>query len=136
MIFSERVELQSEGRFNVICITGIVEEILKKSGIVNGQAMVFYQHTTGAVVIGEFEAGIVSDWEDMFERIAPVNHVYKHHLRGDVNGHAHCRALVMPVQVTIPVMNGKLGLGRYQDILIIDDQTEKNPRYIIVQIWD
>ena len=136
MIFSEQIELESDGHFNVICITEKIKAILKKTGILNGQAMVFYQHTTGSVVIGEFEAGIVADLKDMFERIAPMNYAYKHHMRGvDINGHAHCRAAIMPVQVTIPVVNGKLGLGGYQDILIIDDQIGEEPRYIIVQIW-
>ena len=71
MIFSEQIEVASDGRFNVINITRNVKEVLAKSGIFNGQAMVFYQHTTGSVLIGEFEAGIVADWQDMFERIAP-----------------------------------------------------------------
>ena len=136
MIYSEQLELESDGGFNVICITGKVKAILEKTGVADGQAMVFYQHTTGSVVIGEFEAGIVADWQDMFERLAPAGHAYKHHMRGvDLNGHAHCRAALMPVQVTIPIVDGRLGMGIYQDILIIDDQTGKAPRYAIVQIW-
>ena len=136
MIFSEQIELESDGSFNVICITDKVKEILENTGIINGQAMVFYQHTTGGIVIGEFEAGIVADWRDMFERIAPLNYDYKHHMRGvDLNGHAHCRAAILPVQATIPVVNGKLVTGTYQDILVIDDQRSADPRYVIVQIW-
>ena len=135
MIFSEQIEVASDGHFNVINITRNVKEVLAKSEIVNGQALVFYQHTTGSVLISEFEAGIVADWKDMFERIAPSNYAYKHHIRAvDFNGHAHCRASIMPTQVTIPVLNGKLTLGTYQEILVIDDQVDKEPRYLIVQI--
>ena len=135
MIFSEQIKVASDGRFNVINITREVKEVLMKSGIINGQVLVFYQHTTGSVLIGEFEAGIVADWKDMFERIAPSNYAYKHHIRAvDFNGHAHCRASIMPTQVTIPVLNGKLALGTYQEILVIDDQVDKEPRYLIVQI--
>ena len=135
MIFSEQIEVASDGQFNVINITREVNEILKKSGIENGQALVFYQHTTGSVLIGEFEAGIVADWMDMFERIAPSCYAYKHHIRAvDFNGHAHCRASIMPTQVTVPVLNGKLALGTYQEILVIDNQVDKEPRYLIVQI--
>ena len=135
MIFSEQIELASDGHFNVINITQKVKEILLKSGIVHGQALVFFQHTTGSVLIGEFEVGIVADWIDMFERIAPGSLAYKHHTRAvDYNGHAHCRASIMPTQVTIPVLNGKLALGTYQEILVIDDQVDKEPRYLIVQI--
>jgi secondary thiamine-phosphate synthase enzyme len=136
MIFTEKIELQSEGYFNVILITDKVKEILAKTDIYSGQALVYYQHTTGGVLVGESDTGIVVDWKDMFERIAPTGHDYKHHLCGvDENGHAHCRAAVLPVQVTIPVIGGKLGLGRYQDIIVIDDQTGDATRHVIVQIW-
>ena len=136
MLYSEQIELESDGCFNVINITERIKQILKKAGVMDGQVMVFYQHTTGAVVIGEFEAGIVADWKEMFERIAPMNHDYKHHMRGvDLNGHAHCRAAILPVQVTIPVIGGKLGLGGYQEILVIDDQKGREPRYVIAQVW-
>ena len=135
MIVSEQITLESDGCFNVICITGQVREILERSRIRQGQALVFYQHTTGSVLIAEFEAGIVADWKDMFERIAPSGYNYKHHIRSvDFNGHAHCRAAIMPTQVTIPVMDGKLAMGTYHDILVIDDQVDREPRYLIVQI--
>ena len=136
MLFSEQIRLESDGYFNVICLTEKIKGILEKTGVQNGQLLVYYQHTTGSVIIGEFEAGIVADLKEMFERIAPMGHDYKHHMRGvDLNGHAHCRAAVMPVQATIPVVNGKLCLGTYQDILIIDDQRGAEPRYAIVQVW-
>jgi len=135
MIYSQQLEIASDGHFNVINITKKVREILDKSKITNGQALVFYQHTTGSVLVGEFEAGIVADLSDMFERIAPSSYAYKHHIRGvDFNGHAHCRAAIMPTQVTIPVLNGKLAMGTYQDVIVIDDQVDSEPRYVIVQI--
>jgi secondary thiamine-phosphate synthase enzyme len=136
MLFTEQIELRSDGYFNVIRITDKVNEVFAKTNIFNGQALVYYQHTTGGVLVGEYETGIATDWKDMFERIAPTGFDYKHHLCGiDSNGHAHCRAAILPVQVTIPVVGGKLGLGRYQDIFVIDDQTGDAPRYVIVQIW-
>ena len=134
-IYSEQLELASDGHFNVIIITSQIREILSRSKISNGQVLVFYQHTTGSVLVGEYEAGIVADWSDMLERIAPSGYAYKHHIREvDFNGHAHCRAAIMPTQVTIPVLNGKLAIGTYQDIVVIDDQVDKEPRFLIVQI--
>lgn len=135
MIIAKQIELLSDGRFNVLNITDQVVDFVQNSGIQNGQVLVFFQHTTGAVIIGEHESGIVADLEDMFERIIPTNYLFKHHIRAvDFNGHAHLRAALMPTSVTIPVVQGKLALGTYQEILVIDDQTDQEPRYLILQV--
>jgi len=135
MIVTERIEVLSDGHFNLVCITAQVNDVLRRSGIVHGQALVFFQHTTGAVILGELEAGITADLQDMFERVAPSSYNYKHHIRDvDFNGHAHCRSALMSQQLTIPVINSKLALGTHQEILVIDDQVDNQPRYLVVQI--
>jgi secondary thiamine-phosphate synthase enzyme len=135
MIIAKQIELLSDGHFNVLNITDQVADFVQDSGIQNGQVLVFFQHTTGAVIVGEHETGIVADLEDMFERIIPTNYPFKHHIRAvDFNGHAHLRAALMPTSVTIPVINGKLALGTYQEILVIDDQIDQEPRYLILQV--
>jgi secondary thiamine-phosphate synthase enzyme len=135
MILSRQIEVLSEGRFQVTVITDQVSDFVKESGIQNGQVMIFFQHTTGAVIIDEYETGILADMIDMFERLAPTNYPYKHHLREvDYNGHAHMRLALMQAGVTVPVINGKMALGTYQDILLIDDQVEQEPRFLILQV--
>ncbi|HEX9029453.1 MAG TPA: secondary thiamine-phosphate synthase enzyme YjbQ [Anaerolineales bacterium] len=135
MIRSQQIELQSEGHFNVIVLTDQVQAFVTYSGLQNGQVSVFFQHTTGAVIIEEYETGILADLVDMFERIAPTAYPYKHHLRAvDYNGHAHMRLALMQPGVVVPVIQGKLGLGTYQDILVIDDQIDQDPRYVILQV--
>ena len=135
MIIAKQIELLSDGHFNVLNITDQVADFVQDSGIQNGQVLVFFQHTTGAVIVGEHETGIVADLEDMFERIIPTNYPFKHHIRAvDFNGHAHLRAALMPTSVTIPVIQGKLALGTFQEILVIDDQIDQEPRYLILQV--
>ncbi len=135
MIRSQQIEIQSGGHFNVIVLTDQVQAFVTSCGLQNGQVSVFFQHTTGAVIIDEYETGILSDLIDMFERITPTDHPYKHHLRAvDYNGHAHMRLALMQPGVIVPVVNGKLGLGTYQDILVIDDQVDQDPRYLILQV--
>ena len=82
MIVSKQIELLSDGRFNVMNITDQVKNFVHGSGVQNGQAVVFFQHTTGAVILGEHETGIIADLEDMFERIIPTDYPFKHHIRG------------------------------------------------------
>ena len=135
MIVSKQIKVFSDGNFNVIPITDQVAEFVAASGIQDGQVTVFFQHTTGAVIIGEHEPGILADMEEMFERLTPTGHPYMHHIRAyDFNGHAHLRAALMQVSVFVPVIHGKMALGTYQEILVIDDQVDQEPRYLILQI--
>jgi secondary thiamine-phosphate synthase enzyme len=71
----------------------------------------------------------------MFEQISPVSGHYHHHLKAvDFNGHAHLRSALMTISVNIPVVMGDLALGTYQDILVIDDQSDPANRQVIVQV--
>lgn len=134
MICTKQIDLDTSGNFSVVNITEQAREFVRSTGIKHGQLLAFYRHTTGAIVIGEHEPGIIADLEDLFERIAPRNHIYKHHLRSvDFNGHAHVRSALMTVAVTVPILDGELLLGTYQDILVIDDQIEPAERRVVLQ---
>jgi len=135
MIITHQIELESRGSLSVTNITEQVREIVHSSGVQHGQAIIFYRHTTGGVIVGEHEPGIIADIQTMFEQIAPVARNYYHHLRAvDFNGHAHVRSALLTNHVVIPILEGDLFLGTYQDILVIDDQTEPAPRYVAVQV--
>lgn len=135
MIHTQQIDIDASGNFSVVNITEQVRAFVQSTGVTHGQALVFYKHTTGAVLIGEHEPGIIADLQAMFERICPVNQPYLHHLRAvDFNGHAHLRSALLTVTVNIPIMNGDLMLGTYQDILVIDDQTDPAARTVILQV--
>ena len=135
MVISSQITLQSDGHFNVINITDKVKDFVQSSGIQHGHVQIFFQHTTGAVIIGEHEAGIMADLQELLERITPTNYDYKHHIRKvDFNGHAHLRAALMQTSVTVPIVDGKMTLGTYQEILVIDDQVDQEPRSLMLQV--
>jgi len=135
MIATKQIELDSRGYFSVTNITDPVREFAASTGVEQGHVLVFYRHTTGAILIGEYEPGILADIQEMFTRIAPVDHPYLHHLREvDYNGHAHVRTALMNVSAVVPVLDGQLLLGTHQEILVIDDQTDPAPRYVIIQV--
>src|SRR5690606_26797036 len=107
----------------------------QEAGIREGSALVFYQHTTGALMIVEHEAGILVDLKDVLETIASVGADYKHHLRGyDSNGAAHVRTALLHVSVTIPVMDGDLMFGAYQELLMLDMDPGRKERTVVVQV--
>lgn len=134
-IHTKRLDLDTYGNFDVVTITDQVREFVNSTGIKHGQVLIYYPHTTGAVILGEYEAGIIADLQRLFEEIAPKTQEYKHHLRGvDFNGHAHVRSALMTISVTIPILDGKLLMGTYQEILVIDEQTYPAPRHVILQV--
>ena len=92
MIYTQTIHFDSEGNWYSLNITEQVRKIVSYSGIKNGMVIIFFQHTTGGVIIIEHEAGFLVDLEDTMERLVPSNGDYTHHLREyDHNGAAHVR---------------------------------------------
>jgi len=135
MIRTQQFTLETEGGFSVVNITERVRDAVKASGVQAGMALVFYRHTTGAVILDEHESGVIADIEAVLDQVCPVDRDYKHHLRAvDFNAHAHVRTALLGVQVVVPVAEGDLLLGTYQEILVIDMQTERAPRHVVVTV--
>lgn len=135
MLHTEEVTLISEGDFHALNITDRVREVVAASGVREGSVLIFYRHTTGAVMIVEHEAGILVDLEDVLEKIVPIAASYKHHLRGyDSNGAAHVRTALLNVSVTVPILDGKLLIGTYQEVLVIDMDPGEKARNVVVQV--
>jgi secondary thiamine-phosphate synthase enzyme len=134
MVLTEKLEILSEGDFYAANITEQVRAVVKRSGVSEGSALVYYLHTTGAVMVVEHEAGILVDLEDALEKVALASADYKHHRRGyDINGAAHVRTALLSVSVTLPVVGGDLLLGEYQEILVIDMDPGPKVRTVVVQ---
>ena len=135
MVFTEKLTFTSEGDFYALNITDQVRDVVTASGIKEGSVLVFYKHTTGAIMIIEHEVGILVDLQDVLEGIVPLAYEYKHHLRGyDSNGAAHVRTAMLNVSVTIPVADADLMIGSYQEIIMIDMDPQGRPRNVIVQV--
>ena len=134
-VFTNKIVLETDGGFAVENITQQVVDAVHQSGINQGNVVVLYQHTTGAVVLDEYEAGIIVDLEEILDEIAPATRDYHHHLRAvDRNGWAHIRSALLGSSVTIPIGDGEPLLGRYQQVFILDMQVECEPRSIIIQV--
>jgi len=135
MVFSKKVSLVSEGSFFSANVTEKVRQLVKESAIQEGIAVIFYQHTTGAVLVVEHEAGMLLDLERILENLVPESFDYKHHLRGyDTNGASHLRAALMNTSITVPVTNGDIDLGSYQEILVIDFDQPQKMRTLLVKV--
>jgi len=135
MTFSETIYLNTKGFSDILDITHHVDGIVGRSGIENGLVTVFCSGSTGAITTIEYESGVLRDLQKAIEKIAPSNIPYEHDKRwGDGNGFSHVRAALMKPSLTIPLMQGKLTLGTWQQIVFIDFDNRKRNRNILVHV--
>jgi secondary thiamine-phosphate synthase enzyme len=135
MIFNNIISINTKGFSDTIDITDEVTKILEQSGIENGLVTIFCRGSTGTITTIEFESGVIKDLQSALEKIAPSNIPYEHDKRwGDGNGFSHVRAALMKPSLSIPLINKKLILGTWQQIVFIDFDNRKRHREIFVQI--
>lgn len=136
MIYTERLQLSTQGDSQVIDVNEQVRQIVEKSRVHNGLVCVFVVGSTGAVTTTESEPGLLThDLKAFFEKLAPADAYYKHEETWhDDNGHAHVRASALGPSVTIPLVDGRLTLGTWQQIVVIDFDTRPRRREVIVQV--
>ena len=134
-VHSEAVSIKTRGFSDIIDMTPHVLETVEQSGIENGLVTVFCSGSTGAVTTIEYEDGVLKDLKQAIEKIAPSNIPYEHDRRwGDGNGFSHVRAALMKPSLTVPLIQGRLSLGTWQQIVFIDFDNRKRERKILVHI--
>ncbi len=135
IIHNTSISIQTHGFSDCVDVTGDLARCLDDSGVKNGLLTLMIAGSTAAVTTIEFESGAVSDLKKALERLAPMNGTYAHNLRwGDGNGFSHVRAALMKPSLTIPVMDGTLCLGTWQQVVALDFDNKPRKRTLIVQI--
>lgn len=116
-------------------ITSEVSRAIQHTKMQSGIITVFIPGSTAAITTIEYEPGLVEDTEELFERVAPSGREYHHNERWkDGNGHSHVRAALLGPSLTVPFENGKLSLGIWQQIVLIDFDTRSRERKIICKL--
>ncbi len=112
-------------------ITGDVEGILKKSGVKEGMVLVSAMHITAAVYVNDAEQGLIEDIDEWLERLAPFRKDYRHHRTGESNGDSHLKSLLMHHEVIVPITNGKLDFGPWQQIYYAEFDGQRRKRVVV-----
>ena len=134
-VVTKQLSLNTEGEDDIIDITRMVSESVNESGVKDGVVTVFVPGATGALTTIEYEPGLLLDFPNMLERVAPKNLFYEHQKRWrDGNGHSHVRASLIGPSLTIPVVKGKLTLGTWQQIVFLELDVHSRRRKLILQI--
>ena len=135
VVFTDYIHLNTQGNTDIKDITSSVGHIVQKSKITNGMVLVFVPGSTASITTIEYEPGLLKDFPALMDRIAPKNIEYEHQKRWhDGNGHSHVRASLMGPSLVVPVIDGRLELGTWQQIVFIDFDNRPRSRKIIVQV--
>ena len=118
-------------RRQYIRITGEVEQALAESGIREGMVLVSAMHITAGVWVNDAEEGIIADIDEMLEKVAPYGPDYRHHRTGEDNGDAHLKSILVHNQVVLPVTEGRLDLGPWQQVYYAEFDGRRKKRAII-----
>lgn len=128
---TEYLTFNTKTQRDYVNITGEVEAALKKSGIREGMILVSAMHITASIYINDAENGLIQDIDEWLERLAPYREDYRHHRTGETNGDAHLKNLLLHHQVIVPVTDGRLDLGPWQQIYYAEFDGQRRKRATI-----
>lgn len=134
MVITKRLRLETKGNGDVIDITPKVAVATKESGLKAGIVNIFAIGSTVGISTLENEPGLISDLKEVFERLIPEGSDYKHNRWGESNAHSHLRASLWGCSLTIPFEDGRLLLGTWQQIMLLDFDNRPRTREVIFQI--
>lgn len=135
MVRTGSIELSTKGFCDIHDITHQVESQIRESGILNGIVTVFAPGATGAVTTIEYENGLVNDFSEFWEKLLPQGANYHHDKRwGDGNGFSHLRASLLGPSLTVPLVEGRMTLGTWQQIIFVDFDNRSRSRQIVCQV--
>jgi secondary thiamine-phosphate synthase enzyme len=119
-----------------INITDEVQKALEKSQIKEGLILVSAMHITAGVYVNDAESGLIADIEEWLEKLAPFRRDYRHHHTGESNGDAHLKNLLIGHEVVVPVTNGRLDFGPWQQVYYAEFDGQRRKRVLIKVIGE
>ncbi len=135
MVYGKEIHLSTKGFSDIHDVTAAIGEIITASGIRDGLVSVTSIGSTASVTTIEYEPALVEDFRELLEKLAPVDQPTRHgRTWGDDNGFSHLRASLMGPGVTLPLVDGRLLLGTWQQVVVVDHDNRPRDRRIRVQV--
>jgi secondary thiamine-phosphate synthase enzyme len=135
VLYIAELRFSTQGNADIVDITAEVQGIVAEAGVDMAQALAFVRGSTAAIATMEFEPGGVHDLREMLERLIPTEGDYEHNrLNHDSNSHAHQRATLVGPSEAVPVVDGRLALGTWQQLVLIDFDDRPRERTVVVQV--
>jgi secondary thiamine-phosphate synthase enzyme len=131
MVHTDYLWFNTKKRQEFVRITDEVAAIVKKSGIAEGLVLVSAMHITAAVYVNDWEDGLISDFQAWLEQLAPSGLPYRHHQTGEDNADAHLKRTLMGQQVILPITNGTLDLGPWEQVFYAEFDGQRRKRVVV-----
>jgi secondary thiamine-phosphate synthase enzyme len=131
MVHTDYLWFNTKTRQEFIRITDEVARIVEASGVADGFALVSAMHITAAVYVNDWEDGLIRDFQEWLERLAPAGQPYRHHQTGEDNADAHLKRTIMGHQVVVPITKGRLDLGPWEQIFYAEFDGQRRKRVIV-----
>ena len=131
IVFTDYLWFNTKHRQEFVRITDDVAEIVAKSGVKEGTVLVSAMHITAGVYVNDWENGLIHDFQEWLEKLAPSGLNYQHHQTGEDNADAHLKRTIMGHQVTLPITNGKLDLGPWEQVFYAEFDGLRKKRVVV-----
>jgi secondary thiamine-phosphate synthase enzyme len=129
--YTEYLWFNTKRHREYVNVTGEVERILAKSGVQEGMVLVSAMHITAGVYVNDAEDGLIQDIDEWLEKLAPFRQDYQHHRTGESNGDSHLKSLLVHHEVIVPVTEGKLDFGPWQQIYYAEFDGQRRKRVVV-----
>jgi secondary thiamine-phosphate synthase enzyme len=130
-VFTDYLWFNTKKRQEFIRITDDIAAIVAKSGVADGTVLVSAMHITAGVFVNDWEDGLIHDFQVWLEKLAPSGLPYRHHQTGEENADAHLKRTIMGHQVIVPITNGKLDLGPWEQIFYAEFDGRRRKRVVV-----
>jgi len=130
-VYSKKITVHTKKRIDFVRITDEIKKAVKESGVQDGIVLVNPMHITASVFVNDNERGLLRDFEEWLEKIAPKNFNYHHHETGEDNGFSHLWRTIMGREVVISVQNFELELGRWEEIFYGEFDGQRDKKILI-----
>jgi len=130
------IKLKTKNRIDFVNITDKVQEIVDKSGVKEGIVLVNPMHITASVFINDDESGLIQDYKEWLEKLAPMKKDYHHHQTGEDNGFSHLWRTIMGRESSIAITNGKLDFGTWETIFYGEFDGQRTKRILVKVIGE
>ena len=128
---TEYLWFNTRNRRELVRITDTIESIVEKSGVKEGFCLVSAMHITAGIIVNDNESGLHKDIWEWLEKLAPYRKDYNHHRTGEDNGDAHLKRILVHHQVVIPITEGKLDLGPWEEIFYAEFDGQRRKRVVV-----
>ena len=118
-------------RQEIVRITDEVAGIVSVSGVREGMVLVSAMHITAGVYVNDWENGLIGDFQEWLEKLAPAGRPYRHHQTGEDNADAHLKRTIMGHQVMLPITKGRLDLGPWEQVFYAEFDGQRRKRVVV-----